>query len=202
MLKRLTSWMHQQSRPLLLSGVAVVGVLGATYLTVGVGGKSTNSQGVNSPQSPNPVAATPVSMNGSVWDQETEPLSEPLSVAVYRSPSCGCCGEWIKHLEKHGFKVTDTKTDEMTAIKEKHGVPQDFASCHTAIVNGYVVEGHIPADDIKRLVKQKPDIAGIAVPGMPLGSPGMEAGERKESFAVLAFNQDGKFEVFQKYPSY
>ncbi|MEQ9354615.1 DUF411 domain-containing protein [Coleofasciculus chthonoplastes] len=201
MLKRLTSWMHQQSRPLLLSGVAVVGVLGATYLTVGVWGKSTNSQGVNS-QSPNLVAAEPVSMNGSVWDQETEPLSEPLSVAVYRSPSCGCCGEWIKHLEKHGFKVTDTKTDEMTAIKEKHGVPQDFASCHTAIVNGYVVEGHIPADDIKRLVKQKPDIAGIAVPGMPLGSPGMEAGERKESFAVLAFNQDGKFEVFQKYPSY
>jgi hypothetical protein len=202
MLKRLTSWMHQQSRPLLLSGVAVVGVLGATYLTVGVGGKSTNSQGVHSPQSPTLVAAEPVSTNGSVWDQETEPLSEPLSVTVYRSPSCGCCGEWIKHLEKHGFKVTDTKTDEMTAIKEKYSVPQDFASCHTAIVNGYVVEGHIPADDIKRLVQQKPDIAGIAVPGMPLGSPGMEAGERKESFAVLAFNQDGKFEVFQEYQSY
>jgi len=89
----------------------------------------------------------------------------------------------------------------MTAIKEKHSVPQDLASCHTAIVNGYVVEGHIPADDIKRLVKQKPDIAGIAVPGMPLGSPGMEAGERKESFAVLAFNRDGEFEVFQEYQS-
>jgi len=202
MLKRLTSWMHQQSRPLLLSGVAIVGVVGATYLTVGVWGKSTNSQGINSPQSSNPVAATPVSMNGSVWDQETEPLSAPLSVAVYRSPSCGCCGEWIKHLEKHGFKVTDTKTNEMTAIKEKHSVPQDLASCHTAIVNGYVVEGHIPADDIKRLVQQKPDIAGIAVPGMPLGSPGMEAGERKESFAVLAFNRDGEFEVFQEYQSY
>lgn len=202
MLKRLTSWIHQQSRPLLLSGIAVVGVLAATYLTVGVWGKDTDTPTANYPQTPNPVAAEPVSVNGSVWDQETESLSEPLSVAVYRSPSCGCCGEWIKHLDKHGFKVTDTKTDEMTAIKEKYNVPQDLASCHTAIVNGYVVEGHIPADDIKRLVKQKPDIAGIAVPGMPLGSPGMEAGERKESFAVLAFNRDGNFEVFKEYQSY
>ncbi|MDY6783363.1 MAG: DUF411 domain-containing protein [Cyanobacteriota bacterium] len=202
MLKRLTSWIRQQSRPLLLSGVAVVGVLGATYLTVGVWGKDTDTPTANYPQSPNSGAVEPVSLNSSVWDRETESLSEPLLVTAYRSPSCGCCGEWIKHLEKHGFKITDTKTDEMTAIKEKYNVPQDLASCHTAVVNGYVVEGHIPADDIKRLVKQKPDIAGIAVPGMPLGSPGMEAGERKESFAVLAFNRDGKFEVFKEYESY
>ncbi|NEO24539.1 MAG: hypothetical protein F6K57_36190 [Moorea sp. SIO4A5] len=90
----------------------------------------------------------------------------------------------------------------MSAVKEKYNVPQDLASCHTAIINGYAIEGHVPANDIKRLIKEKPDIAGIAVPGMPLGTPGMEAGERKESFAVLAFSRNGESNIFKDYQSY
>ncbi|AOW98333.1 metal-binding protein [Moorena producens PAL-8-15-08-1] len=202
MLKHLTSWIHQQSRPLILSGIAVVGVLGATYLTIAVWGKGNDTPTANYPQAPNAVATQPVRANGSLWDREIKPLSQPLEIAVYRSPSCGCCGEWIKHLDKHGFKITDTKTSEMSAVKEKYNVPQDLASCHTAIINGYAIEGHVPANDIKRLVKEKPDIAGIAVPGMPLGTPGMEAGERKESFAVLAFSRNGESNIFKDYQSY
>lgn len=139
----------------------------------------------------------------SVWDKETEPeYAETLDMTVYRSPNCGCCGVWVEHAQKHGFKVEDVKTEEMETLKQKYGVPPELASCHTTIVDGYVMEGHIPADDIKRFVTSKPNMTGLAVPGMPLGSPGMEAGDMKQPFQVLAFDQNGRVEVFKEYQSY
>ncbi len=96
-------------------------------------------------------------------------------------------------MQKHGFEIQeDIKTNEMEAIKQKYNLPQDLASCHTAIIDGYVMEGHIPADDIKRFLKQKPKLLGLAVPGMPLGTPGMESGNRKQPFTIVAFDKPSK----------
>jgi hypothetical protein len=122
---------------------------------------------------------------------------EAIPITVYRSPSCSCCGGWIKHLEQNGFEVKDMPTDAMEAIKQQHGVSKDMASCHTAIVDGYVIEGHVPAADIKELLKTKPKIAGIAVPGMPSGTPGMEMGGRKDPYKVMSFDKDHHYQVFK-----
>ena len=139
----------------------------------------------------------------SVWDKETEDYSGVTAMTVYRSPSCGCCGVWVDHAKKHGFKIEDIKTEEMDAIKQTHNVPAELASCHTAIIDGYVMEGHIPADDIKRFLAEKPDnLIGLAVPGMPIGTPGMEARDIKQPFQVLAFNDKGEVEIFREYQSY
>lgn len=140
----------------------------------------------------------------SVWDEEIEPnYSGIAEMSVYRSPSCGCCGVWIDHAKKHGFKIEDIKTEEMKAVKKQHNVPAELASCHTTIIDGYVMEGHIPADDIKRFLAEKPDdLVGLAVPGMPIGTPGMEARDIKQPFQVLAFNDKGEVEVFKEYQSY
>ena len=140
----------------------------------------------------------------SVWDKETEPnYSGTTEMTVYRSPNCGCCGVWVDHAKKHGFKIEDIKTEEMEAIKQQHNVPAELASCHTTIIDGYVIEGHIPADDIKRFLTKKPDnLVGLAVPGMPIGTPGMEARDIKQPFQVLAFNDRGEVEVFKEYQSY
>ena len=139
----------------------------------------------------------------SVWDKETEPdYSGITEMTVYRSPSCGCCGVWIEHAKKHGFQIKDIKTEEMEALKQKHNIPSELASCHTTIIDGYVMEGHIPADDIKRFLSEKPELAGLAVPGMPIGTPGMEARDMKQPFQVLAFNDKGEVEVFNEYQSY
>ena len=139
----------------------------------------------------------------SVWDRETEPDYLGIKdMIVYRSPSCGCCGVWVEHAKKHGFKVQDLKTEEMEALKQKYNIPIELASCHTAIIDGYVMEGHIPADDIKRFLQEKPEWDGLAVPGMPIGTPGMEAGDRKQPFQILAFNDRGEVEVFKEYQSY
>ncbi|GBE95346.1 DUF411 domain-containing protein [Nostoc cycadae] len=139
----------------------------------------------------------------SSWDNETESYSGKQEMIVYRSPSCSCCGDWLDHVKKHGFKIKqDVKTDEMEAIKQKYNLPSELASCHTAIIDGYVMEGHVPADDIKRLLKQKPQLAGLAVPAMPVGTPGMEIGNTKQPFSVIAFNKKGELQVFNSYESY
>lgn len=138
-----------------------------------------------------------------VWDKETEPnYSGITEMTVYRSPSCGCCGVWVEHALKHGFQIKDIKTEEMEALKQKYKIPTELASCHTTIIDGYVMEGHIPADDIKRFLSEKPQLAGLAVPGMPIGTPGMEARDIKQPFQVLAFNHKGEIEVFKEYQSY
>ena len=116
-------------------------------------------------------------------------------VTVYKSPTCGCCKKWLRHMRHNGFKVTTHDVGDLRPIKAKYGVRPALASCHTALVNGYVVEGHVPADVIKRLLVEKPRVVGIAVPGMPAGSPGME-GPYKERYRVLAFDTGGRTEVY------
>jgi hypothetical protein len=128
----------------------------------------------------------------------THELSKEPTITVYRDPNCGCCTKWIEHLTKHGFLVTDRKTDEMTEIKRGLGVPGKLESCHTGVVNGYVIEGHVPAADIQRLLKEKTKVAGLAVPGMPMGSPGME-GPRTDRYEVVSFDKTGNTKVFAKH---
>lgn len=116
-------------------------------------------------------------------------------VVVYKSATCSCCNRWIEHLEDHGFTVQAHDVDDVTEQKVEHGVQPEHRSCHTAIVDGYVIEGHVPADVIQRLLVERPDVVGLAVPGMPMGSPGME-GPYAESYDVLAFDRSGNSEVY------
>ena len=119
-------------------------------------------------------------------------------ITVYKDPSCGCCKNWIEHLKKHGYAVDAKDTPDMAEVKRTLGVPDALTSCHTAVVNGYLIEGHVPATDIARLLKEKPKVAGLAVPGMPMGSPGME-GPRQQHYQVLSFDKNGKTKVFASY---
>ncbi len=118
-----------------------------------------------------------------------------IPIKVYKDPDCGCCKEWVKHLEANGFKVETMDMPDLSLLKEKYGVKQELQACHTAIVGDYVVEGHVPADVIKKMLKEKPAIAGLAVPGMPMGSPGME-GATKERYNVLTFDRAGRTTVY------
>lgn len=120
-------------------------------------------------------------------------------IVVYRSKTCGCCAKWLKHLEENNFKIKDVVLDEVASVKERYGVPKELASCHTAVVDGYVIEGHVPADDIKALLKSKPEIKGITVPGMPVGTPGMEMGGRKDPYSVIAFDERQHIRIFNSY---
>jgi hypothetical protein len=118
-------------------------------------------------------------------------------VIVHRAPSCGCCGAWAEHLRRTGFPVKIAETRNLNAVKERLGVPADLVSCHTAKVEGYVVEGHVPAGAIQRLLTEKPQAIGVAVPGMPIGSPGMEGGT-PDTFEVVLFGQQGR-RTFARY---
>ena len=117
-------------------------------------------------------------------------LAEAAEVHVYKSPTCGCCSKWMDHLREAGFRVEATEVADVTPIKRENGVPQRLTACHTAFVGGYVVEGHVPAQDVRRLLAERPKIAGLAVPGMPIGSPGME-GPNPEHYQVLSFGGEG-----------
>lgn len=119
-------------------------------------------------------------------------------VEVYKTASCGCCKGWVKHLEQNGFAVKAHDVADPGDYREKFGIPQEFGSCHSAKVGGYALEGHVPAAEIKRLLASKPKAAGLAVPAMPLGSPGME-GPRSDPYDVLLVGKDGKATVFKRY---
>lgn len=131
-------------------------------------------------------------------DMMQEAALPPMT--VYKSPTCGCCKLWVEHMEKAGFKITVRNTPELNPIKLKLGVPAGLGSCHTAKVGDYFVEGHVPASDVKRLLKEKPDALGISVPGMPLGSPGMEVptGET-QPYTVTMINKDGSLSIFSSH---
>lgn len=119
-------------------------------------------------------------------------------VEVYKSESCGCCSEWVKHLQANGFKVKAQNVANPTDYREKFGMPQELGSCHSGMVQGYALEGHVPATEIKRLLAEKPTAKGLAVPAMPLGSPGME-GPRKDPYDVMLVKSDGGYVVYQRY---
>jgi hypothetical protein len=123
------------------------------------------------------------------------------AVEVWKSPTCGCCGGWIDHMRQSGFevKINDTASGVLAKIKKQAGLGPDLQSCHTAKIGGYVIEGHVPAKDIERLLEEKPDAIGLTVPGMPLGSPGMDYGSNKEPYEVLLVKKDSSTEVFAKH---
>lgn len=127
---------------------------------------------------------------------------QPVEITVYRSPTCGCCSKWIKHLQENNFQVRDIVTENVDGLKEKYGVPKNLQSCHTAIVDDYVIEGHVPASDIRALLKIKPAITGLSVPGMTTGTPGMEMGDTKNPFKVIAFDKQGHVQIFNSYDNY
>lgn len=118
------------------------------------------------------------------------------AVRVYRSPSCGCCGAWVDHLRANGFEVAVEMMDDVSPVAERLGVPRALRSCHTGEVDGYFVEGHVPAADVERLLRERPAARGIAVPGMPIGSPGMEMGDRRESYATFLVDREGLVQPF------
>jgi len=120
-------------------------------------------------------------------------------VQVYKTPTCSCCGNWVQHLRNNGFQVSVQEVRDTAEYRRKYGVPRQLTSCHTAVVNGYAIEGHVPAREIQRLLKEQPKAKGLAVPGMPVGSPGME-GARSEAYSVMIFDAEGRATVYQKYP--
>lgn len=125
----------------------------------------------------------------------------PIAITVYRSPTCGCCRKWIDHLKQNNFIVEDILTEDMQAIKEKYQVPKEMASCHTALVDGYVIEGHVPVSDIVDLLTHKPAVIGISVPGMVTGTPGMEMGSRNDPYDIVSFDKDKNYKVVKSYNS-
>jgi hypothetical protein len=128
--------------------------------------------------------------------KKTQPL-----IKVHKSPTCGCCEEWVTHLEKNGFKVEVFNEDNLEGIKQRLGVPFGKGSCHTGEVEGYLVEGHVPADDIRRLLAERPRAKGLVVPAMPIGSPGMEiAGVPAQEFTVELVKLDGETEAYSVHP--
>ena len=120
------------------------------------------------------------------------------AVRVYKSATCGCCGKWVEHLRRHGFTVETSDVTNLREVKRKAGVPATVGSCHTALVGDYFVEGHVPPGDIERLVETKPAVKGIAVPGMPIGSPGME-GPNPEAYRVLSVHPNGELSAFARH---
>lgn len=131
---------------------------------------------------------------------QTSGPAQPRAIQVLKTASCGCCGGWVRHLQSSGYQVTmrDVPLAVLNQQKLAAGIPPELASCHTARIAGYVVEGHVPAREIARLLQERPAALGLALPGMPLGSPGMEA-ETTEPYEVLLLRRDGSTEVFARY---
>jgi len=121
-------------------------------------------------------------------------------VEVFKSPTCGCCGAWVEHMQAAGFKVKVNMVNDTTAARERLGMPHAYGSCHTATVGGYVLEGHVPAAEVKRLLAAKPAALGLAVPGMPPSSPGMDVPGRKDPYQVLLIDRWGGQAVYANYP--
>ena len=136
-------------------------------------------------------------------------LGQPLSalaappndrVKVWKTPNCGCCKEWVAHLRSNGFDVVTHDVKDTTPMRQKLGLAEKFGSCHTGLLGAYVLEGHVPAKEIRRLLREKPQALGLAVPGMPAGSPGMDMGDARDAFDVLLVLKDGTSRVYQSYP--
>ena len=144
------------------------------------------------------LAPAPSSDASAQAAKTTAAAAAPTPIEVYKTPTCGCCGKWVEHMKAQGFAPTVHDLPDLSAVRAKHGVPAHLQSCHTALVSGYLVEGHVPADVIRQLLKEKPKVAGITVPGMPMGSPGMEQGGMKDPYDVLTFDRAGNTKVFAR----
>lgn len=124
-------------------------------------------------------------------------IAETPTIKVYKSPTCGCCALWVDHMREAGFELDVEDTDDMIEVKVDAGLPLQLQSCHTALVDGYVFEGHIPAEVIARFLAEKPSASGLAVPGMPVGSPGMEFGDRVDPYDVIQFDAAGNASIYE-----
>lgn len=127
--------------------------------------------------------------------------AETRQLTVWKTPTCGCCGEWVSHLRTNGFEVVINDVNDTAPIRKKFGLADKFGSCHTARLNGYMIEGHVPAQELNRLLAEKPVALGLAVAGMPMGSPGMEVGSTRDAYSVLLVLSDGSSRIYQSYPS-
>jgi len=146
---------------------------------------------------PPPASGSLASRASTVSSNPVPSTSTPLIVTVYKNENCGCCKAWVAHLRQNGFRVEAHDVDNLSPIKERVGIPFGRGSCHTAEVGGYFVEGHVPASDIRRLLTERPDAKGLTVPGMPVGSPGMESASGKvQPYDVLLVARDGSTSVF------
>ena len=127
------------------------------------------------------------------------PATTPV-MTVYKSPTCGCCSRWVEHVRANGFEVHahDVSQEQLAGEMAERGVTRELTSCHVATVDGYTIVGHVPADVVRRLLDERPDVAGISVPGMPIGTPGMEQGERRDEYAVIAFTDEGERFVYEQ----
>ncbi|HJP22769.1 MAG: DUF411 domain-containing protein [Alphaproteobacteria bacterium] len=144
------------------------------------------------------IAAVIVAGAGGWYLTSAGPSRAEADIVVYKSPWCGCCGSWVEHLRRNGFSVAVEEREDMDPIKERYGVSPRHQSCHTARVDGYTIEGHVPAREIKRLLTERPQAQGLAVPGMPIGSPGMEQDGQRDRYAVILWGDQGS-QVFAKY---
>lgn len=128
-------------------------------------------------------------------------LAAPGRMTVFKSPTCGCCSAWVDHMTRAGFETQTRDVDQETLwqVKARAGIAADLSSCHTAFIDGYVIEGHVPAGDVLRLLSERPLALGLAVPGMPIGSPGMEMGDRRDAYSTLLVLRDGSTEIFQSH---
>lgn len=133
-----------------------------------------------------------------LWQSPVHASEHVADIIVYKSPWCGCCTGWVDHMKENGFSVKVVEQEDLSPIKRHYGVPDNLESCHTAEVEGYTIEGHVPASDVMKLLAVRPDAKGLAVPGMPIGSPGMEQGDEKEPYPVVLFGKDGQF-LFNKH---
>jgi hypothetical protein len=158
------------------------------------------------------VAAVVVAAGATLAIQADEPAQSSVTLAnsaeagqaitIYKSPNCGCCQSWAEHLAANGFDTKIVETDNLNDIKQQYNVPRDMASCHTALINGLVIEGHVPANDIAAYLEDpQVNTVGLSVPGMPHGTPGMETG-RKDDYQVVAFNANGQQSVFREHRDY
>lgn len=127
--------------------------------------------------------------------EDAPPAGKLPVVKVWKTPSCGCCGKWVSHMQQAGFTVEVTDLADVAPIQARNGVPPQLSSCHTAVVGGYVVEGHVPADDVRRLLKERPPVAGLSAPGMPAGSPGMDMPD-SPPYTVVSFTRDGASQAY------
>jgi hypothetical protein len=133
------------------------------------------------------------------WRDARQSGSDPDTVVVYKRTTCNCCTKWVSHLKQAGFRVEVRNESDLGAHQNALGVPKPLRACHTAVVGGYLVEGHVPASDIRRLLSEKPQARGIAVPGMPIGSPGMEQDDRRDPYVTLLFQPDGQSTIFAEH---
>ena len=167
-------------------GFAVVAACASPPADERAAGSTARAEGVGTP-----VAAAAVS-------PEAAAMADTATLTVYKSPTCGCCADWVDHVEASGLKVDVRDMPDVGPVKTELGVPAHLGSCHTAVVGAYFVEGHVPADVIKRMLRERPQIAGIAVPGMPIGSPGMEGnGSRRDRYDIIAVGRDGRTSVYE-----